>query len=162
MVLSSRVTTSQRSAPFRMPSGRNSFAPHMQLISSSTLPATSISLASLRGNWAILALFGGSSAAHSFAALRPASSLSNIKTTVSNLLSHSRDSWMSLFAPAAPRLMLTQGHLLPIACDRLKASSSPSVMVTILPPSRHRLCPYRPACLLSPRNKKSLLGKRSF
>ena len=25
---------------------------------------------------------------------------------------------MSLFAPAAPRLMLTQGHLLPIACEK--------------------------------------------
>ncbi len=74
-----------------------------------------MSLASLRGSLAILALLGDRSPAHSIAAACPTSSLSNIKITDSKFSRNSIALAISFLAPAAPVLTETTGHLLPIA-----------------------------------------------
>ena len=65
-------------------------------------------------------------------------------------------------APDAPVGMLTTGHLLSCSWLTDRQSISPSVMTSILPPSRHRCWPNRPQPFMSPTTVKDLSAKRSF
>ena len=126
------------------PAGLYSLASHQHLTNSCTLPAVSISAASFMGRRTTLALLGENRETTSSAAFCPAASLSKQMTTLSNVSSHSRFSLMSLAAAAAPRLMLTTGHLPSNISATARASSSPSVTVMNLPPLAHWLIPNKP------------------
>ena len=145
-----------------IPSGANSLAPQNASTNSACRPAMTISLASFNGSLAILALRGESSAAHSSAAFCPTSSLSNIKTTDSKPSSHSIACLISFFAPAAPVLIETTGHLWSNAWLIASASNSPSTIVTLFPLSRHSHCPYRSASFMLPLTENSLPAVRIF
>ena len=83
--------SAHRSSPETIPSGLNVLAPHIALISSFDLPLTSISFASLCGRLAILTLPQLRTEAHALAADCPASSISNMRTTVSKRSRNSKD-----------------------------------------------------------------------
>ena len=86
-----------------------------------------------------------------------------MKTTLSKDSIHSSWAWMSFLAPLAPFLIETTGHLLSCTSDIERASTSPSVMTRWRPPPfDHLRWPKRVAALASPKNLKSLLGRRTF
>ena len=126
-----------------MSSGLHTLELYTEYTMSFPLPCKSISLGSLSWSLAILHLPAGRMLQTSSAALMPCSSESNISTTSSQELSHSKFFLNVPLADCAPLGRETTGHLLSKTCETVRQSISPSVITTRLPPLGFKCCPKK-------------------